>query len=91
MTISSLNADIRELNSLLLQYGEKHWKLKSVSGGQSVRDLLRNFGGMGSLNDLYICEANGHKIAASEEAEVNQKVRSLMSSIHEKCALVISK
>ena len=91
MNQSSLNSDIEALNSLFTKYGEKRWKLNRVSSDQSARNIINSFGGMGSLNDIYICKINGHKIEKSEEAEVNEKIRNLLSSIHEKCVSRITK
>ncbi len=91
MEIASLNSDIEALNTLLSKYGEKRWILNKVNSDQSARNLIGCFGGMGSLNDLYICKVNGHKIDSSEEIEVNEKIRDLLTSIHEKCVLKMKK
>ena len=91
MATSSLNSDIDKLNSLFLKHGEKRWKINRVSSGSEARNLINSFGGMGSLNDIYICKINGHKIEKSEEAKVNEQIRSLLSSIHDKCVSLITK
>lgn len=44
--------------------------------------MLGAFGGMGSLNDLYVCSENGHKVsAASELVAVNEKLQYVTSEI----------
>ena len=91
MNLSSLNSDIQSLNTIFSKYGENHWKINPINNDQSARNLIRSFGGMGSLNDLYICKINGHKIERSEEIQVNEKVRNLLSSIHDKCVSLITK
>ena len=90
LSMKSLNFDIDELNLLFSQYGEKRLRINSVRSEKSARDLINSFGGMGSLNDVYICKQNGHKIDIEDEIRVNEKVRSLLTSIHKKCLERIS-
>jgi hypothetical protein len=40
--------------------------------------LLQAYGGMGSLNDLVIHPMNGHQVAETELASVNDRLRSLV-------------
>ena len=44
--------------------------------------LLRAFGGMGSLNDLLIHEANGHSIAAVDVGPVNDRLDELRTRVY---------
>jgi hypothetical protein len=81
-----LNDEIDSLNSLLRQYGERNWNVPKVFSKSGASDVIRMYGGMGSINDLYICKINGHNIAPEKESEVNEKIHSLLSSIYNKCA-----
>ena len=87
----SLNSDIESLNRILSKHGEKRWILNKVSSEQSARNLLQSFGGMGSINDIYICRANGHQIDLADEATENEKIRNLLKSIHNQCVELITK
>ena len=90
LSMKSLNSDIDELNLLFSQYGVKRLRINSVRSEKSARDLINSFGGMGSINDVYICKQNGHKIDIEDEIKVNEKVRSLLTSIYKKCLERIS-
>jgi hypothetical protein len=80
-----LNEAIKDLNSLFSKYGVKGWKLNEVTSSPSAKIVLNNFGGMGSLNDLYICEINGHNIKRDEEPAANQKLTELLDCIYKAC------
>lgn len=70
---------IEPLISLLERTGEKHWLShvrKHRSGGSSFRSI---FGGMGSFNDLIVCQANGHAIEKKREALANTWLSCLSS------------
>ena len=45
--------------------------------------LLELFGGMGSLNDIYICPENNQKISPGEVKSVNQELNRLLSRAYE--------
>jgi hypothetical protein len=47
-----------------------------------VEHLLSAFGGIGSLNDLYICKENGHRIEEDQVPSVNDKLIQLTSEIY---------
>jgi hypothetical protein len=61
--------------------GEGHWADRITDAIRRINDgdlsgvdyLLRAFGGMRSLNDLLIHEANGHSIAAVDVGPVNDR------------------
>ena len=80
-----LNQEIEELNAILSKYGERKWKVSKVFSKSGASDVVRMFGGMGSINDLYICKINGHNISENIESEVNERIHNLLSSIYEKC------
>jgi hypothetical protein len=44
--------------------------------------LLSAFGGMGSFSDVWICAANGHKIAEEQESPVNRRLQELQGEIY---------
>ncbi len=82
----NLNVEIHSLNTLLIKYGEGKWKLPSVNNRNDASRVMQMFGGMGSLNDLYICGLNGHNIQESEESSVNNKIREHLENIYEGCS-----
>ncbi|WP_076420279.1 hypothetical protein [Colwellia sp. UCD-KL20] len=84
-----LNEAINDLNSLFTKYGVKGWRLSSVNNSLAAKTVLNKFGGMGSLNDVYICRANGHNIQPDEEVHVNQKLRELFDYIYKECELKV--
>ncbi|UFH60245.1 DUF6966 domain-containing protein [Sulfurovum mangrovi] len=49
---------------------------------QGVEHLLSAFGGMRSLNDLYICKENGHMIEEDQVPSVNDQLKQLTSEIY---------
>ena len=80
-----LNQEIEELNNILKYHGERNWKVPTVWSKSGASNVVRMYGGMGSINDLYICKMNGHNISEDRESEVNEKVRGLLSNIYAKC------
>ena len=44
--------------------------------------LLDQYGGMGSLTDVYICPENNHKIRNEDERDVNQMLQKLTSKMY---------
>jgi len=77
--------------SILQKHGEKHWaswldkdkNLLEKSDYYGIEHLLSAFGGMGSLNDLYICKENGHDIESNQISAVNEKILKLNNKIFE--------
>jgi hypothetical protein len=47
----------------------------------AVEHLLSAYGGMGSLNDLYICAENEHAISIADRESVNTRLRNLTSEM----------
>ena len=67
--------------ALLRSCGEEHWafwlekdaaRMRASDFG-GIEHLLGAFGGMGSVNDLVLHPMNGHRLAESEMALVNEK------------------
>ena len=69
---------------------EGHWADRITDAIRRINDgdlsgvdyLLRAFGGMGSLNDLLIHEANGHSIAAVDVGPVNDRLDELRTRVY---------
>jgi len=80
-----LSEAIKSFNALLSKYGVKGWRLNDVRTASSARSILLKFGGMGSINDIYICTANGHNIKQEQEAAVNTELHELLECIYVHC------
>ena len=86
-----LMADLARLQALLERHDERRWA-RSVAAARSelaagdahgLTRLLGAFGGMGSLADLVIHPANGHRVDADEASAVNAELARLRSSTYE--------
>ena len=62
----------------LSDYAEGYWPTvlrryaEESRQGHDVKAKIHGlFGGMGSLNDLWLCELNGHAVSKEEEKNVN--------------------
>jgi hypothetical protein len=77
---------IEKVVSLLEEVGEAHWTswLKQDAADlragdhRGVRHFLSAFGGMGSLNDLFICPENRHRVKVEDVDDVNRKLRAML-------------
>lgn len=93
MTIRAIKNELikalDDMIELLKKYNESHWAkwlekdklLIEKSDSQGIEHLLAAFGGMGSLNDLYICRENGHSIKYEEVKSVNNNIRIIKQRI----------
>ena len=88
MSTKDLDKDLNELQRIFSEYGEKHWGRK-ISGTRHPKALISMFGGMGSINDVYLCKGNGHSIPEEIEQEVNSKIERLLSRIYENCTQLL--
>lgn len=87
---ADLGAAGGDLAELPRRYGEGHWADRITDAIRRINDgdlsgvdyLLRAFGGMGSLNDLLIHEANGHSIAAVDVGPVNDRLDELRTRVY---------
>ncbi len=86
-----LNDEISALNCILIKYREGKYKLPTVHNQNDAIRVLQKFGGMGSINDLYICKGNGHNIEISDELSVNTDFRNHLENIREACTILSSK
>ena len=81
---------VEHIIQLLREYDVSFWpdELSEISHRIAQRWaegpalLLKLFGGMGSLNDVYICPANNHKIREEEVRDVNEKFSRLTSKAY---------
>ncbi len=74
---------LRKISDLLENIGEIYWnnKIRSFVDAKddpNITELKSLFGRMGSLNDIYICSENGHKISEKEEVIYNKKLVELI-------------
>lgn len=76
-----LQMQLHELNVFLVGVGEKRWAVWSdhvaaqlAEGSVGPDEVRRAFGGMGSLSDLVIHPANGHRVGAEEVDQVNRRL-----------------
>ena len=76
-----------ELVTIFESHGEQHWS-QWIRGDaaelrrgnlEGVRHFLSAFGGMGSLNDRYLCPENGDRITKAEVATVAARLSELRS------------
>jgi len=88
-TNQPLVACVGELVNFLKQYNERRWAF-TVEGvlehfqegdANAVDEILALYGGMGSLNDLYLCSMNGHSVADRDLKSVNTTLNGLTSRI----------
>jgi hypothetical protein len=76
---------LKSMYFLLDFCGESHWKqwiaedIEAWEDRHSVQHHLSAYGGMGSLNDIVVCKANGHTIEQSEEPWLNHTFGDLKS------------
>ena len=82
-TVETLVADLQRGAALLDRHGvNPPWAslLRSYSARLekgdrgAAADLLKQFGGMGSLNDLFISPVNGHRIDEGQVGVVNDEL-----------------
>jgi hypothetical protein len=85
--VSNVTKAIEELMSLLRRFDERHWSTKIEDDLFFLRKgdiygakrFLTYFGGMGSLNDVWLCAANGHSVSDEMEQKVNTEFDALKS------------
>ena len=87
---STLCDALRACQSLLNRAGETQWSeridrvLEEAPSPEvlDIGDILSWFGGMGSINDLVLCQENGHFVSRSHESATNMEFRGLLDTIH---------
>ncbi len=77
---------IEKIVALLEEVGDAHWTawlqqdVVDLRAGdhRGIQHFLSAFGGMGSLNDLFICPENRHRVKKEDVDEVNRRLRVLL-------------
>lgn len=96
--VETLTTALTDTVALLESVGERHWsawlrsdlvrvELRDVYG---LRHLVGAFGGMGSLNDLLVCRANGHAVERADEPAVNERLATLLATVHRSAHALLS-
>lgn len=96
MTEPSPNTDklasrLESISAKLTSFGERRWSAWLADDARRLRagdpaaleHFLSAFGGMGSINDLYICPQNGHRIDAPDVPAANEQLRRALSDAWE--------
>ena len=88
--METLGASLEKLYALLSRHEVKYAEklapiLLRINKGDTygVDELLQYNGGMGSLNDVFICAENGHKIPKENEQTINKEYLSLLNHVWE--------
>lgn len=75
------------LKAELERVDERHWhrRISKMLESQSAdaREVLSWFGGAGSLSDLWIDAANGHRVTDAERDAANARVSSLRLNVYD--------
>ena len=91
---SKIDQLLFEIEELLVSVDETWWssnvrRAKSLPRKQQAERILQMFGGMGSFNDLILCEDNGHSVAREDEDEINRRLRELQSDLFDLCTSIL--
>jgi hypothetical protein len=81
-TPAKLMALLNDAVAILTQVGETHWSAWladchtqiAADAKSGSNHLLTAFGGMGSFNDLWLCQINGHRVLPADESQINAKL-----------------
>ena len=74
-----LTSVLDDLANILESHGDQYWvqwirsDASKIKAGdiEGIRHLLTAYGGMGSLNDRYLCPQNGDRISEADTISVN--------------------
>lgn len=73
---------------LLDAVGEEHWAawlredLRFWRESEDTRHHLSAYGGMGSINDVWLCQRNGHRVTDAQEPWVNELFQAFKGQCH---------
>lgn len=81
-TLANMTFWVNKINPILAKIGSSHSQKKAV------KSLLKFFGGMGSLNDIYICDQNKNIPLGFTEKEANQKLKELLDRVFRDACLL---
>lgn len=87
--VQALAQSLEIASDFLLKHGVPGWAswlandAKLLRSGEyyGVEHILSAFGGMGSLNDLVLCPANGHQILDAEVDRANDELQTMLGDI----------
>jgi|SRR5215475_5407071 len=87
------------LASFLRAHGEHHWGSRIEDDLHLVRKgdvfgaqrFLGYFGGMGSLNDVWLCKLNEHTVPEGAESRINRELDRLKSTAWQLASSVATK
>lgn len=89
---SVLLAGLHDCAHLLRRVQESFWseKLEQMAvadaeqiSPEKISEILTWFGGMGSFNDLFISQTNGHQILPDDEERANEELEALRNQVYE--------
>lgn len=88
LNASHLNDRLAEVRAYLDACGERGWIAvidqaiaESISEASLARKVRSWNGGMGSLNDVYLCPQNGHQVSESEVSSANERLGRLATAL----------
>lgn len=87
----SVSRILGDLIELLERHGVKPWVEELMDRRDSVileepgatEKILELYGGMGTFNDLYLCQENGHRGTQDELFSANERLRELQLELVE--------
>lgn len=90
-SIQQLFQTLTDLERLLREHAVHEWADKIAQSNRrlaagdysGVSSLLGAYGGMGSLNDLWLCPENGHRIEQAAVESTNERLGALRTSAFE--------
>ena len=79
--VVALTEALAKMVRILKANGESHWStvieddlnLMRKGGTSGAERFLAHFGGMGSLNDVWLCKENGNVVEKSRETRANRE------------------
>jgi len=85
-----LISKLRELATIFRSFDVIHWvewlkeDVKLIEDGdlEGIHHLLSEYGGMGSITDVFITPKAGYKIAEDDISQVNNQISSMLSEIY---------
>jgi hypothetical protein len=83
--VTDLVQTLEQMAAVLARCGETIWSQKIASDlsllqkgdNYGAERFLTYFGGMGSINDVWLCRMNGHSVPKERESETNEEFHAL--------------
>ncbi len=94
---TGLLEDLASAVECLERCGEEQWAVWLARDAERIRDghvegldhLIRAFGGMGSINDLWLSPINGHSIREEDAQQANEVLHALLMRIRRSAKLLL--